>query len=160
MKKYLKALLVGLIFCVFTTNSYSEGGVESLSPELRSLLSKEMGAIQEGMKGIIPAYAAGDLSEVAEIAGKIKNSFILKQQVTKEQKHELHHKLPAAFIQKDQKFHQYAGMLQHVSQEGNMELVGFYYSRLIESCVGCHTEHARHRFPELSGEARTEKHHH
>lgn len=139
---------------------YSENKVESLSPELRALLTQEMLAIQEGMKNIVPAFASGNISEVSEIAGAISRSYILKQQITDAQKHELHEKLPNGFIEKDQQFHKYAGMLEHVSNEGHTELVSFYYSKLLESCVGCHSEYAKHKFPAFKNKITEKKHHH
>jgi hypothetical protein len=159
MKKIIGTLLVALIGTV-SANCYSESGVESLSPELRVLLKQEMLAIQDGMKNIVPAFASGNLKEVSDIAGKINRSFILKQKITDSQKHELHKKLSKGFILKDEQFHQYAGMLEHVSKERHIELVGFYYSKLLESCIGCHSEYANFRFPSLNNEPAKEEHHH
>ena len=121
--------------------------VESLSPELRGLLSKEMRAIQQGMVEIIPAYASGNWGKIARIAHKIKNSYILKQNLTMEQKHELHTSLPESFVKEDQRFHYLAGMLEHVASNTNAELVGFYFSKMNESCVSCHSQYATHKFP-------------
>ena len=159
MKKIIATLLVALMGAV-SPNCYSENEAESLSPELRFLLKQEMLAIQEGMINIVPAFASGDLEEVANIAGGINRSFILKQKITDAQKHELHEKLSKDFIIKDQKFHEYAGMLEHVSKEGHTELVGFYYSKLLESCLGCHSEHASHRFPIFTKEPAKKEHLH
>ena len=158
MKKIIGTLLVALIGAV-SPNCYSESETESLSPELRVLLKQEMLAIQEGMKNIVPAFASGDIEKVSYIAGKISRSFILKQNITDSQKHELHEKLSKEFILKDQKFHKYAGMLEHVSKESHTELVGFYYSKLLESCVGCHSEHASHRFPLFTNESAKKEQH-
>ena len=159
MNKIFSILIVALSVTISTT-CYSESEVDSLSPELRTLLKQEMRAIQDSMKNIVPAFASGNLSEVSEIAGAINRSFILKQNITDAQKHELHEKLPKDFIQKDQQFHKYAGMLEHVSKENHTELVSFYYSKLLESCVGCHSEYAKHRFPAfIHGKAEKEHHH-
>ena len=159
INKIFGTLLVILI-ATFSLNCYSENEVESLSPELRALLKQEMLAIQEGMKNIVPAFASGNLSEVSEIAGAINRSFILKQKITDTQKHEIHEKLPKGFIQKDHQFHKYAGMLEHVSKENHTELVGFYYSKLLESCVSCHSEYANHRFPTFINKESKKEHHH
>lgn len=159
MKKIIATLLVALAGAI-SANSYSQNEIESLSPQLRVLLKQEMLAIQEGMENIVPAFASGNLQEVSNIAGKIDRSFILKQQLTPAQKHELHEKLPKGFIQKDQQFHKYAGMLEHVSKEHHTELVGFYYSKLLESCIACHSEHASHRFPLFNRVPAKEDHHH
>jgi len=156
MNKIITSLFIALISTA-SFNCYSaaegehkgKGGVEELSPELRALLKQEMQAIQQGMQKMVPAFVSGDLEAVSAVAGKIKSSFIMKQKITSAQKHELHKKLPKDFIAKDQQFHKYAGMLEHVSEEGHTELVSFYYSKVLESCVGCHSAHATHRFPLL-----------
>ena len=75
INKIIAALLIVMIAMV-SSKSYSAGGVESLSPELRELLKQEMLALQEGMKNIVPAFASGDLGKVSEIAGKMNKSFI------------------------------------------------------------------------------------
>jgi len=128
----------------------SAKSVENLSPELRELLRQEMQALQKGMIEAIPAYTSGDLPEVAKIAKNMQDSFILKQAITREQMHELQMSLPASFLKMDKEFHYYAGMLAHVAKARKMELVNFYFSKLTESCAGCHSEHATHRFPGFS----------
>ncbi|MDT8452280.1 MAG: hypothetical protein RQ936_05985 [Gammaproteobacteria bacterium] len=132
---------------------HATSGIESLSPGLRELLQKEMLAIQDGMQTIIPAYAAGKWHDVAEIAHKIKSSYILQQSLSDAQVKELQTSLPDAFVKQDQLFHYLAGQLNHFARQQNPELVGFYYSKLVESCVSCHAVHALHRFPELASEA-------
>ncbi len=158
----MKSIKISLVVMgmMFSSVVKAESGVESLSPELRDLLTKEMVALQEGMQSILPAYVSGNLDEVAKISGKIKNSFILKQQITDKQRQELGTKLPKSFISMDKNFHEYAGMLEHVSEMKNTELVGFYYSKLTESCVACHTEHAQHRFPALDMKTVNDEHLH
>jgi hypothetical protein len=128
-------------------------GVESLSPALRGLLAQEMLALETGMQAIIPAYSSGNWSEIARIAEQIENSYILKQALTDEQKQELHSSLPVSFIDLDKQFHYLAGMLKHVAEKEKSELVGFYFSKLNESCVGCHAQYATHRFPAFEKKA-------
>ncbi len=139
-----------LCLSLVSFHSYAQGSVEKLSPELRGLLSKEMLSLQDGMKAIIPAYVSGDWHEISHIALKMKNSYILKQSLTDAQKHELHSTLPGSFIKQDQQFHYLAGMLSHAADVKKPELIGFYYSELINSCVTCHSQFAQHRFPSLT----------
>ena len=139
---------------------HDTSGIESLSPGLRELLQKEMQALQNGMQSIIPAYAAGEWHAVAEIALKMKNSYILQQSLSDAQVKELQTSLPDAFIKQDQQFHYLAEKLNHFSRNENPELVGFYYSKLVESCVSCHAQHATHRFPALAPESAAESHSH
>jgi len=152
-------LTIALTAALTTNISYAEG-TQSLSPDLRSLLNKEMQALQSGMQALIPAYVAGDMVKIAAIAKNMKESYILKQSITNKQKHELMEKLPKAFLHLDKQFHQRAGMLEHVAQERHSELVGFYYGKLLESCVGCHSQHASHRFTALKKPADDHGHHH
>ena len=135
-------------------------GIESLSPELRDLLKKEMLALQKGMMSVIPAYVAGNWSEIESIAHKMKNSYILKQSLTDKQVKELHTSLPESFIKLDQNFHYLSGMLNHAAKNKKAELVGFYFSKLSESCVNCHSQYALHKFPAFAPKTITDKHEH
>ena len=154
--------IIGFIFTLYLSlvaiNSYAESGVEQLSPELRVLLSKEMLSLQDGMRAIIPAYVSGDWHEISHIALKMKNSYILKQSLTRSQMHELHSTLPEDFLKQDQQFHYLAGMLSHAADMKKPELVGFYYSELTGSCVSCHSQFAQHRFPALNSKLTSHKH--
>ena len=136
----------------------SHAGVAGLSPELRALLSSEMLQLQNGMTEILPLYASGQWAEIAVIAGKMEDSYVLKQQLSEEQMHELHTKLPAGFIELDQRFHYLAGMLEHVAEKQKVELIGFYYSEMGEACVGCHTQYATQRFPALAPKSTVHEH--
>lgn len=117
-------------------------------------------ALQDGMKAIIPAYISADWQEIATIAMQMKNSYIMKQKLTEEQRHELHSKLSPRFIEQDQEFHYLAGMLAHAAEKKKPELIGFYFSKLGESCVGCHARFATHKFPAFKKEASADAHHH
>ncbi len=146
--------VVSIIVLVWITGAgshpvYAGDEVQSLSPELRALLQQEMTAIESAMQSIISAYVSGDLDKIEGIARQMENSFILKQKITESQKQELHEKLPQDFIEKDKQSHRYAGMLEMVSSDREVELVGFYYTKLLESCVSCHSDYATHRFPGL-----------
>jgi hypothetical protein len=171
MGKYMKFLIhIVLLVILLPTISYGEeklkhkesdnvSGVEALSHDLRNLLSQEMQALQSGMMSIIPAYTSGDWSEIETIAGKIKNSYILKQSLTENQVKELHSVLPHEFLEKDQRFHYLAGMLEHAAKNKKPELINFYFSKMNESCVNCHTVFATHKFTELTAKKK-DKHTH
>ena len=134
-------------------------GITALSPELRELFSREMVVLQNGMMTIIPLYISGNFDEIANIARKMESSYVLKQNLTQSQVHELHSKLPGSFIELDQQFHYLAGMLEHVANMEKIELVGFYISKLSETCVRCHTEYATNRFPALAPKRQDEHSH-
>jgi hypothetical protein len=136
----------------------SHSGIVDLSPELRELLSQEMRQLQNGMTEILPLYVSGKWAEIAPIASKMEASYILKQSLSEQQMHELHSRLPAAFIELDQQFHYLSGMLEHAATMEKAELVGFYFSKMSENCVNCHTQYATHRFPELAPKPRVHEH--
>ena len=150
----MKKKLIGsmcLLSTVLVLNGFAGGhgkqGVEALSQDIRDLLTKEMVAIQEGMISMYPQMVAGDFEYVAQMATKIKKSFILKQNLTKEQKKELGKKLPAAFIALDREFHDDAGMLNVAANKKNIDLVNFYYSKMTKNCMSCHSQFAQKKFP-------------
>jgi len=151
---------VALLAILLPTMSFAEdihqheehikaSGVEALSPDLRNLLSKEMKALQDGMMSIIPAYISGNWGEIETTAEKMKSSYILKQSLTENQVQELHLELPPEFIEKDQRFHYLAGMLEHAAQSKKSELINYYFSEMNESCASCHAAFATHKFPAL-----------
>lgn len=136
----------------------SHPGKIDLSPGLQELFSQEMNQLQKGMTEILPLYVAGRWAELAPIASKMENSYVLKQNLSEAQRHELHMKLPSEFIALDQQFHYLSGMLAHAAKMEKAELVGFYYSKMTETCVNCHTRYATHRFPALAPETRSHNH--
>lgn len=150
MKKTLKkfALLSMLSSSMFA--SEIKKGVKELSPEVRTLLVKEMQGIEQGMKNIFSYIIAGNWPEVKKIAVKIKESYILEQNLTKEQAHELSTKLPKGFLELDGKFHNQAGMLSHAADMENTELASFYTYKMQESCISCHSTYAQSKFPLFS----------
>ncbi len=120
--------------------------VTQLSEGTRALLQQEMQSLLPALEKTVSAYISGDWKAIKQLATQMKNSFILKQKLSMEQKHELHTKLPAQFIDKDKAFHYLAGMLAHVAEEKKVELVSFYLGELQKSCMGCHQAFAPHRF--------------
>ena len=153
--------LLGLSFMpMANAENQSNESIENLSDDLRVLLKQEMRAVEQGMKDIITANLAGDSKAISDIATKIKNSFILKQSLTKSQMHELHTKLSSDLIRQDKDFHYMAGMLAHAADMKKPELINFYYSKLFEACLSCHKVHAQHRFSNLTLENNNHNHNH
>jgi hypothetical protein len=122
-------------------------GIQALSAPLREALSQEMIALQSGMMTIIPAFASGDWAEVAATARRMEQSYILKQALSAGQLEELHALLPADFLELDAQFHYLAGMLDHAASNRKPELAAFYFSRMLEACAACHSQHAAEKFP-------------
>ncbi len=161
MKKVIGLVVIAATtFWVFSIGQASEAkqheghSVEErtglhLSHDLKAVLNQEMNEIQEGMMKMIPAISAGNWEVIADVAARIENSFILKQELTREQIEELHDSLPAEFVEMDHGFHSTAGKLAHAAHEHDGELVNFYFYKLHTQCTKCHSKYATERFPNL-----------
>ena len=147
-----------LLMSVLGFTEDGKKGVEALAPELRALLQQEMRSIEAAMKDMVSYNASGDFEQVEKLASQIENSFILKQNLTEQQRHQLHTLLPDDFLKQDEQFHYDAGMLQHVAANKKSELISYYYGKLLESCGNCHQIHAKHRFPKFE-QIKTNSHH-
>jgi hypothetical protein len=159
-------LVVFLITMAHTPGAHAKEAQAALGPQLserlRTLLREEMNLIQSGMERALIAIAAGDHQTVYENGRDIYRSFILKQQLTEEDRRELMAVAPAGFIELDGAFHDTAHKLAKAGRDEDPELQAFYFSRLVESCTVCHARHAGDRFPGLSrlGESDSGHHHH
>jgi len=143
----------GLVFAEskidHTENLGKIQAVTTLSPAIRELLKQEMNSLQKSMSEMLPLIVSGDWHSVSEHAAKIANGHIMKQKLTSAQIQELMATLPQGFKEIDNSFHSAANMMAHVAKEKHIELVTFYYYRLTETCLSCHTQYATHRFPAL-----------
>ena len=118
-----------------------------LSPEVKNLLLREMRSLSGAMTELAPAIIVGDWQQAATIATKMRDSYIMKQELTSKQLEELHRALPPLFAEYDQVFHEYAGMLAHAAEKKNADVANFYLFKLSETCIKCHSRYARERFP-------------
>jgi cytochrome c556 len=153
MKRNLKKIALVSMITILSSSMFAsemKKGVEVLSPEVRVLLLKEMQGVEKGMKDIFSNIIAGNWPEVKKIANQIKNSYILEQNLTKEQEQELAAKLPKGFLELDGKFHNQAKMLAHAADMENAELANFYTYKMQESCVSCHSTYAQSKFPSFA----------
>ncbi len=114
---------------------------------LKALLQEEMALIEKSMSRLVREIASGNWEKIASIARNIEESFIIKKQLSKSQKEELGSKLPELFKDIDGEFHKAAGMLAKVADKRHAELVTFYFYKLSDSCVRCHSKYAKVRFP-------------
>ncbi len=131
----------------------------NLSPALKQLLVREMQAVQQGMISLVPAIASGNWEEIAVIGKQIHDSYIIKQNLTDAQVSDLHHSVPPAFLRLDQSFHKSAGMLAHAAEMKNADVVNFYFYKLNDACVQCHSQFAYRRFPGLQNPKGESGHH-
>jgi len=129
-----------------------KGGIH-ISDDLKKALQKEMKAVQDGMIKLVPAIASGDWATVSRTADNIKKTYIMKQKLTKAQLKELRRALPAGFKRLDHRFHKTAGRLARAAERKDAELAVFYFYKLNESCVTCHSTYAKQKFPAFNNNA-------
>jgi hypothetical protein len=114
------------------------------------LLRAEMRGVAAGMQTIISALAMADWASIAITSEQIRASYLLEQSLTPAQAEELDHALPEKFTRLDSEFHARAEKLAAAAAAHDPELVVYHYSRLLESCVQCHSAYASARFPGFS----------
>ncbi|MCF6354703.1 MAG: hypothetical protein L3J26_06295 [Candidatus Polarisedimenticolaceae bacterium] len=157
MKSKIKRIGMLLLFGFYAAGTVADEARHShqqkpkaIPQEIKTLITQEMQALQQGMRELIPAIVSGDWSRLEGIGRQMRDSYIIKQKLTKAQKKVLQATLPESFKKMDQVFHSSAGMLSDAAKKRDMEQVVFYYSKMTESCVNCHSQHATQRFPALA----------
>jgi cytochrome c556 len=151
-RKFVIALLVTFMAIFIVPAPSLAGDKETkptidLSPELIALLRAEMAELSGGIQSIALFIATADWKAIEETSDKMHGSYIMKQSLTQPQAMELKRKLPHEFKQLDAAFHARAKQLGHAAASEDPELVAFHYSRLVETCAGCHSAFAKKRFP-------------
>ena len=154
MRNKIKLTGIFLLFgfstpAITADEMHHRDGATLFPQEIKALITQEMQALQQGMGEIIPAIVSGNWSQLEKTGKQMRDSYIIKQKLTKEQKKTLHTTLPEAFKKADQDFHSSAGMLSEAAKNRDMGQVVFYYSKMTEACVNCHSQHATQRFPAL-----------
>lgn len=121
--------------------------VLELPPKLQQALVDEMIAINEGVRALPEAIVKADWERLAGTGRRIEQSYILKQRLSEGERGTLVQSLPDSFKYLDRRLHQHAGKLAQAAERRDGELVRFYFSRMLDSCAGCHAVYAKHRFP-------------
>lgn len=122
-----------------------------LPPDLRALLVKEMQAIDGAAERIRHALVRADLSTVAREAQAIHDSFILKQEMTPEQRQALLETAPKAFVGMDRAFHGTAAKVAEDARAGDLGKTAATFGGMLGECAACHVTYAPDRFPMTSG---------
>lgn len=167
MTKYFSMLLLSGAATVFSGIGHTEAPpndvaptVLQLPPEIRKALVDEMAALQPAMSRLAEAIPQGDWALVAQTAAAMRDGFILKKALTSAELETLQNSLPERFLVMDTGFHHYADKLATAAQKQDGELVPFYFYKMIETCVACHSEYAGGRFTGYRKPAVSEHHHH
>jgi len=140
MRTLIGFMLVGLV----TVAGAAGEPTLKLSPKLRAALVAEMAGLKTGVAALSGSLATGDWPHAHEQALRIRDSYILKQKLSRTELAELEHALPADFQEMDARFHRHAEALAHAAGQKDAELAGFYFGRMIEGCISCHARYAAH----------------
>jgi len=123
----------------------------NLTLKLRDLLRKEMLSVEDASQQIVSALVAGNDARVAKLAQNIHDSFILKQEMTLQDKQNLIAAVPDDFVARDRAFHQLSAELAQAARDNDSNLQIVEFGRMIEACTGCHARYATDRFSMLAG---------
>ncbi|MDZ7825810.1 MAG: cytochrome c [Gammaproteobacteria bacterium] len=94
-----------------------------------------------------PARARG-----ANRAQAIHDSFILKQEMTPEDRKALVAAVPEAFVQRDRAFHQLSAELAEAARAADPARERALFGEMVDACAGCHARYAGGRFPGLKAD--------
>jgi cytochrome c556 len=119
----------------------------TLSPKLRAALLAEMAGLKAGVAELSVSLANGEWDKTAERATRIRDSYIMKQKLSRAELEQLERSLPADFVAMDQRFHRHAEGLAQAAHRQDHELAVFYFSKMLEGCGSCHASYAAHTFP-------------
>jgi hypothetical protein len=145
------ALVAAITTMTLFASAYAGSPVgQKLTPRLKMLLTDEMQQVAKATRELTVTISAGDHAGVNRLASAIRDSFILKQSLTEQDKKDLMSAVPPEFIALDQHFHGLAGKLAVQAQMKNSELQNYYFSRMLETCTACHSQFATDRFPGLA----------
>lgn len=146
-KRLLGALLITMTLAILPAQA--EDVTSELNPKLRGLLQKEMIGVEAAMKEVYSAIIRGNHEVVAERGQAIHDSFILDQELTREDRKTLKASVPKAFLKLDQKFHRQAAKLSEAGNSENTRKQKKVFDRMTNSCVACHSRFVDERFSGL-----------
>ena len=140
-----------LIASLLTSGSaYAESPGSSatvqMSPELRQLFQAEMRELLGGTRSIAESLPVANWDAIGTSASTMRDSYVLEKKLTETQVAELS-KLPEQFKAIDQAFHLRADKLVVAAKARDAEAVSFQLSRLLDTCVSCHSTYAASQFP-------------
>ena len=152
-----------LLVCLLASGSIraqptTPGAALQMSPELRQLFQAEMRELLAGTRTIAESLPVANWEGIATSAAAMRDSYVLEKKLTKAQEAELA-KLPEQFRLMDQALHLRAEKLVAAAKARDTEAVSFQLSRLLDTCVSCHSSYATSQFPNFDSHD-DQAHHH
>jgi cytochrome c556 len=160
----LRRALITLLVCLLASGLISAqpatpGGALQMSPELRRLLQAEMRELLAGTRNIAGSLPVANWEGITTSAAAMRDSYVLEKKLTGAQEAELAG-LPEQFRLMDQAFHSRAEKLVAAAQARDAEAVSFQLSRLLDTCVSCHSLYATSQFPKFESRDVPAEHRH
>ncbi|MBU1024116.1 hypothetical protein KKB99_07525, partial [bacterium] len=155
-------LLVSLLFTCFLLPSNriiaQEDEAFELMPDevfmkitgLAEKIRANMGKCEESLAKIALAIPRGEYDVIVEEIEKIDEKFSIEAAMTVDEYDQYSSMITPEFIFADQNLHMYAGSLKDVAKENHLEDTLFQFGLVLQSCVDCHYEFAKKRFPSLA----------
>ena len=148
--------IAGVLFGALLMSVAPIGAGETVSSKLtdrlKELLAAEMAQVGDATSALAHAIAIGDHATVVELGVKVRDSFILKQSLTPQDKKDLVSAVPKAFLMLDKRFHGMAGKMVAAAETKDTELQLFYYGQMLQACTQCHSGFASDRFTGFGGQ--------
>jgi len=119
-----------------------EAVAERLPPKLRKFLKKEMHLLAEAGRTMEAALAEGDSKTVEDLAKRMHESFIMKQELTTMDLRELKVIVGEDFVTRDKAFHGMAAELSLAAKAGDVVLQQEIFGNMIRVCAACHVAYA------------------
>ncbi len=129
-----------------TTKVYEE---IVISNKLKRVLASEMKVLQQHMNSLAASVPAGRFTEIAATSEEIGKRDILEKRLSDKERTELNNILPSEYKIFEHELFRAAEMLNKASENNNPQFVSFFYSKLNESCIMCHSIYAKERFPDF-----------
>lgn len=146
----VSAVLATGIFAVASADQSDGINIGSqLPPKVRGLLIQEMQAILDASQDIQAAIVQGHHETVATEAQAIHDSFIMNQQMTDADRQALATTVPDGFLERDKALHELSAGLAEAGRNRDTERQLNHFSKMMQGCVGCHSQYASARFPDL-----------
>lgn len=148
MRKIVCLLLLCCVMPVLAEDKAISRHIDiELPADIKKLLREEMEMILHEMEYLNLQLASGKFQAIEKSGKALRDGYIMKQQLTNEQKYILMQRLPEEFKALDHDFHRHAGLLAEAASQRDAELVNFYIYKMNEGCVACHSRFAAERFP-------------
>lgn len=119
-------------------------------PGLKEKITANMSKCEESLAKITLAIPRGEYDVIVEEIEKIDESYSIESAMTIDEFSRYSSMITMEFIFADQNLHMYAGALKGVAEDNQLGETLFQFGLVMQSCVDCHYEFAKSRFPSLA----------